>query len=410
MKNVGRVSAVAVLLVIALRLSIGWQLMYEGLWKIKTLHSPNPWTAEGYLKNSVGPLRNTFRAMTGDPNDLDWLDADKVAAKWDDWRQRFVNHYQLDSRQQGRLNALLDPPPQYAAELDKLPEAVDFSPVNGREKKIRFDAEKKRLLIESSQHLLPSEYQELKDAVAVAAGGEPSEEVAAYLKALDAVYDRSRRLTYKERVRAALLGDADITSSSKLQQIGELEKYRILLNEYEKSLAEAREDFHYVHLAKLWSDIQAQRASLVNPIKALDAELKTDAMNLLSIEQLQRGAPPQPWTPLRITDTLTIAGLTVLGFLLIVGLFTRCSALLAALMLFSFYMAMPPLPGLPDPPGTEHSLIVNKNLIEVVALLAIATLPTGSWFGLDRVLLHWFAGRGRAAKKTVGKMPAAAVR
>jgi hypothetical protein len=44
----------------------------------------------------------------------------------------------------------------------------------------------------------------------------------------------------------------------------------------------------------------------------------------------------------------------------------------------------------PQPPGPEHSLFVNKNLIEVIALLAIAALPTGSWFGLDSLVRKLF--------------------
>ena len=50
-----------------------------------------------------------------------------------------------------------------------------------------------------------------------------------------------------------------------------------------------------------------------------------------------------------------------------------------------FYLAMPPWPGVPEAPGPEHSFIVNKNFIEIMALLAIAALPTGQWFGLDRL-------------------------
>jgi hypothetical protein len=44
----------------------------------------------------------------------------------------------------------------------------------------------------------------------------------------------------------------------------------------------------------------------------------------------------------------------------------------------------------PEATGPEHSYIVNKNLIEAVALLGIAMLPTGSWFGLDGVIRYIF--------------------
>jgi len=67
-----RVSILGVLFLVILRISIGWQFLYEGLWKYNTLRSNTPWTAEGYLKTAQGPFRDMFRAMTGDPDDLAW--------------------------------------------------------------------------------------------------------------------------------------------------------------------------------------------------------------------------------------------------------------------------------------------------------------------------------------------------
>ena len=51
----------------------GVQLFYEGFWKIKTLRTPTPWTAAGYLRNAQGPLRDHFRQLAGDPDDLGLL-------------------------------------------------------------------------------------------------------------------------------------------------------------------------------------------------------------------------------------------------------------------------------------------------------------------------------------------------
>jgi uncharacterized membrane protein YphA (DoxX/SURF4 family) len=89
-------------------------------------------------------------------------------------------------------------------------------------------------------------------------------------------------------------------------------------------------------------------------------------------------------------------GLLIIGMLLLAGLGTRVAAVAGAVMLLSFYLVVPPWPGVPQPPGPEHSLIINKNLIEVIALLAIAALPTGSWFGLDGILRWCFKGKKKA--------------
>jgi uncharacterized membrane protein YphA (DoxX/SURF4 family) len=101
---------------------------------------------------------------------------------------------------------------------------------------------------------------------------------------------------------------------------------------------------------------------------------------------MARGPVSKSWTRLHTSDMMTIAGLTILGAMLILGLGTRFAAVMAAVMVFMFYAAMPPWPGVPEAPGPEHSYIINKNFIEVIALLAIATLPTGRWFGIDGML------------------------
>ena len=117
-----QISVVAVVLIVVLRLSIGWQFLYEGLWKYDTFDSPAPWSAEGYLKAAQGPFRDQFRAMTGDPDDLGWLDHEQMALRWANWKTRFTSHYQLDADQQKELAKLIDPPGTVAVPLAALPE------------------------------------------------------------------------------------------------------------------------------------------------------------------------------------------------------------------------------------------------------------------------------------------------
>jgi uncharacterized membrane protein YphA (DoxX/SURF4 family) len=81
---------------------------------------------------------------------------------------------------------------------------------------------------------------------------------------------------------------------------------------------------------------------------------------------------------------------------LIAGFFSRTAALGGAALLLSFYLAVPPWPGVEDlveTAGPEHSFIINKNLIEVIALLAIASMPTGRWLGLDQLTSVLFRRR-----------------
>ena len=62
MSNSYRFPIAGVVFVVLLRMSIGWQFLYEGLWKIDSLSTAKPWTAEGYLKNAAGPFREIGRA------------------------------------------------------------------------------------------------------------------------------------------------------------------------------------------------------------------------------------------------------------------------------------------------------------------------------------------------------------
>jgi uncharacterized membrane protein YphA (DoxX/SURF4 family) len=71
-----------------------------------------------------------------------------------------------------------------------------------------------------------------------------------------------------------------------------------------------------------------------------------------------------------------------------VGLFTRLACWAGALFLLSTYLVAPPFPWMPTPPQNEGNYVfVNKNVVEMLALLVLATLPTGRWWGLDALLL-----------------------
>ena len=395
-----RTSVLAISLIVVLRVAIGWQLLYEGLWKIKTLNTPTPWTSVGYLKNSQGPLRGVFRAMTGDPDELNWLDVDKMSAKWKDWQARFSDHYQLTDRQKSRLHSIVSGPAAFYSDVDALPSIPEG--VNLDDPKlamISYDAERKRLVVDGKNHMTAADYARVLQMLPES---DTSELANLFREQLDKVYQRASRLSYIEQMRATISGDPDVAGVKNkkgvTQQMGELEKYRHMLSDYEIALANAKQDYQHDHLKKMWSDVQEQRTKLVGPVKALESGMKEAAEELLTVEQLRRGKLGEPWSMVRVSDTLTIAGLTVLGICLIAGLFTRFSAVMAAVMLFSFYLAMPPLPGLPPPPGPDHSLFVNKNLIEVFALLAIAALPSGYWFGLD-AFVGKMLGRNRSVDK-----------
>jgi thiosulfate dehydrogenase [quinone] large subunit len=68
------------------------------------------------------------------------------------------------------------------------------------------------------------------------------------------------------------------------------------------------------------------------------------------------------------------------------------------LILLLYYVCTPPLIGMTYSVPTEGSyLIVNKNLIEMVALGVLALFPTGNIIGLDRLMGMVKLPTGKAA-------------
>ena len=406
-RGLTKVSGIGILILVLLRISIGWQLLYEGLWKLDTLSTTTPWSASGYLTNAKGPLRNTFRHLDGpfrlipgvasDPDDLDWLDPAWVAKRWDSWQRRFLAHYgdSLTGRQKARLNIMINGQERYEAELAELPQGVEIS--NNPKSPLSYDTKKQRLVVNGRRHLTPREKARFLSMAAPIENPQTESEQqqdalrAEFRKALDIADQRQSRLSYKERVRASLSGDPDRAGVDNKKQegtvdahwMGEIDKYRLRLAAYETRLATADQDFRFDHLNKVATEIRQLRSDLVGPIKALDTELQDRARRLLTANQLAMGPVPPASSRMRSISLTTIWSLLVIGSLLMVGLFSRAAAVAGALLLMSFYLVVPPWPGIEQPPGPEHNLIVNKNSIEALALLGLACLPTGRWFGLD---------------------------
>jgi len=90
---------------------------------------------------------------------------------------------------------------------------------------------------------------------------------------------------------------------------------------------------------------------------------------------------------LRIVDLLNMWGLTLIGLALVLGCLTRLASVLGILLLALYYVANPPFIGTSfGVPVEGHYLIVNKNLIEIVALAIICLFSAGRYWGLDTII------------------------
>jgi uncharacterized membrane protein YphA (DoxX/SURF4 family) len=85
-----------------------------------------------------------------------------------------------------------------------------------------------------------------------------------------------------------------------------------------------------------------------------------------------------------IINNANAFGLTIIGLALILGIFTRIASWAGVTMLLMYYLAYPPFGGLSYGALSEGNyLIVNKNLVELFALIVLALTQSGQFFGLD---------------------------
>ncbi len=86
-------------------------------------------------------------------------------------------------------------------------------------------------------------------------------------------------------------------------------------------------------------------------------------------------------------DNLNIWGLVLIGLFLMLGLFTKQVTIAAISLLSLYYLSHPPFFNLDYAmPSTGSYWIIDKTLIEIIALAVLFVFPTGKIIGLDRLI------------------------
>lgn len=86
-----------------------------------------------------------------------------------------------------------------------------------------------------------------------------------------------------------------------------------------------------------------------------------------------------------VVDTMNAWGLALIGFSLLIGLFTRAGAISGMVLLLFYYLSHPPFPGIEYHfPSDGSYFIINKTLVELFALYVIYAFPTAHIIGMER--------------------------
>jgi uncharacterized membrane protein YphA (DoxX/SURF4 family) len=111
---------------------------------------------------------------------------------------------------------------------------------------------------------------------------------------------------------------------------------------------------------------------------------------------------PFTWPRMEKLTFILGYGMAAIGFCLMIGLCTRLSALAGAAFMLAVVLSQPSYPGVypPDVPQLGHALLVNKDFVEMISLLVIASTSLGRWTGAD-FFLHCCCcctGKGKGGK------------
>lgn len=327
-----QIGFLAVAALVLLRLGLGCHFLYEGVWKIK---NADEFSSEPFLTQAKGPLAGLFYAMVPD------IDA----------RGRL----RLDAGEAGE-SAILD---EIAARWKGIGD--DFlelyRPAEGSEEQ----AAAHNALQGRVETTLTQFRTRLKKYLDLNA-----EKIGAYFDALD------RFENDKERTHAA-----------PFQKERRWNRMMLLRQE-----------------AAVWTaNIEAQEEALKNDLARL---LKEDAFKALDDENKRLAGSPSSWNPLtwsqmELIDFAVTYGLTAIGICLMLGFCTPLAALGGAGFMCFVVMTQPAFPGIypPDPAIVGHALLVNKDFVEMLALLVVACASAGRWGGLDFFLYRWYEARRR---------------
>lgn len=92
-------------------------------------------------------------------------------------------------------------------------------------------------------------------------------------------------------------------------------------------------------------------------------------------------------------DLAVPVGLALVGVSLLLGLLTQLGCWGAAAFLTLFYLSSIPTSGTPQSGAEGTYLLINKNLIELAAVVVLLSFRTGRFAGLDLLLAGRVVGR-----------------
>jgi uncharacterized membrane protein YphA (DoxX/SURF4 family) len=389
-----------VFFLLALRLAIGWHFLFEGLHKIHSLHvgptdTNRVFSSEPYFKVAPGPLGPVMRKK------FEMSDEEMMA--------------KLKGAKELTADQLSKMPFQHQAAMCPEPVAKDIDDLFQEHmddiiKGIQADAEAEKKAVDAAEAKALKEAKtdaEKKKIQEAAAKDRAEAQKKIDIAASKTVLDRKEMAKHKYTLWVygvqgrdtkikGITNDVPMTAP---QRLAHIEMLRKRAEDEEAKIKEGLGNgfgIEQKRAAEYRMDLVTAQADLKKDIDSFIAELKKEMFGSAKM-------PDPPAAELnegQKLDRFTMWFLVAVGGCLMAGLFTRCACIAGTIFLVMTYLTHPPFPWYPLPPNTEgNPVFINKNVIEGLALLALATFPTGRWLGLDALIARC-CGCGRTCEPT----------
>lgn len=391
-----------VFFLLALRLAIGWHFAFEGLHKIHSIHTGptdtnRPFTSEPYFKVAPGPLGEQMRKQFSDP-------AAEIALKVKAPKQISPDEFKkLTAEQQAE-----ECPPAVAQQFGLAEQAAQELVKAAAEKELKdIDAEEAKAVKAANDAEAAFGAFTFTKAAAKATADEArakaiaaaDKDRAAARKRLDSFRPGGTELVTAAKASYArwvygvdprpaqiktINGEVLLTAPQRIEYVEWAKQEAKGAASRQTDGLGAGTGTDSKRVAEFRTNAMTAEADLARDANAFIAELKKE-LGGAAVEEKQELSRGQR------LDRVTMWFLVVVGACLMFGLFTRVACVLACGFLVMTYLAHPAFPWYPLPPNTEgNPVFINKNVIEAIALLALACYPTGRWLGLDALVMRPF--------------------
>ena len=390
-----------------LRLAIGWHFTSEGV----KHHQDANWSSEGFLRAAKGPLAAQYRSKL--PDDYGW-DALMQGREMSDVAPREAAESKPATKSsesptpttpqseaaerasavgaEGDLEKTPVDPQEKPAEAASAPAsesipASDFKSATGAASRAEsFDAAFKKFqaLFDGFGKLSPEQQQEAR-------------QVFAWLQRIGGAWERYAR-QFESFYR---LSDEEKTKTQAI-----LERRSRELTEWAASNLEALSK--HGHEAARWAKaanaptadtvpyqkkriaenqarLSAEASVWLAAWRGIETEFRNDLREHLSAAQLASAEFPPDQSELRKVDQFMKHLILGVGLCLVAGLFTRVACIAGAAFLLSVALSQPFWIAGAQP--------TYNQIVEMLAMIALATTPVGRWGGLDFFIHSTFFGK-----------------